>query len=255
MSYESVFFSPDQLTLIAGPCSIDSEETYFKTITNLKALGVHALRGAIFKMRTNPLSFQGMGFAGLDILKKARKQLELPIVTEVTDPRQIESLMDTVDMFQVGARSMYNYELLKELAATNKPVLLKRAFSALIDEWIGSAEYLANGGNEKVILCERGIRTFETKTRNTLDLNAVAYLKANTPFKVFVDPSHGTGHKQYVRPMALAAVAAGADGLIIEVHDDISKALSDKLQALTSDEFALLVKDLKAILPTFGKRL
>jgi 3-deoxy-7-phosphoheptulonate synthase len=148
---------------------------------------------------------------------------------------------------------MYNYELLKELAQTNKPVLLKRSFSALIDEWLGAADYLVKGGNNKVILCERGIRTFETKMRNTLDLNTVAYIKAHTNYKIYVDPSHGTGHRQYVRPMALAAVAAGADGLIIEVHDDISRALSDEAQAITSQEFADLKNDIKKLCLAVGK--
>ncbi len=255
MSQESGFYSKAKFSLIAGPCSIDSEPTFLKTAANLKEMGAHGLRGALFKMRTSPGNFQGLGFQGLPILKAVKSTVGLPVFTEITDPRHIEALMETVDVFQVGARNMYNYELLKELAQTKKPVLLKRAFSALIDEWIGAADYLVKGGNEKVILCERGIRTFETRFRNTLDLTAVAYLKKNCPFPVFVDPSHGTGQKDLVKPMSLAAAAAGADGLLIEVHDDVKAARSDEFQAIDSQEFGEIVSALKVLLPHFGKEL
>jgi 3-deoxy-7-phosphoheptulonate synthase len=255
MSVKTSFFTPGRFTLIAGPCSIDSEETLLKTARNLKEKGAHALRGALFKMRTKPNSFQGLGFDGLEIVKKAQAETHLPIVTEITDPRHIDKLVEAVDIFQVGARNMYNYELLKELAAVKKPVLLKRAFSATLDEWLSAADYLVRGGNNQIILCERGIRTFETKLRNTLDLAGVAYLKKQTPFPVIVDPSHGTGDRSLVKPMALAAVAAGADGLMIEVHDEIEKALSDEFQAINSLDFGEIVEQIKKILPVFGKTL
>lgn len=255
MSFGTSFFAPGKFTLIAGPCSIDSEETFLKTSANLKEKGAHGLRGALFKMRTHSNSFQGIGFEGLAILKKAKSLFALPIFTEVTDPRQLEKLDDFVDVYQVGARNMYNYELLKELGKTKKPVLLKRSFSALIDEWIAAADYIQKEGNKNVVFCERGIRTFESKLRNTLDLATVAYLKQNTSFKVIVDPSHGTGSRALVKPMSLAAAAAGADGLLIEVHDEVDKALSDEQQAINSMEFGEIVMTLKKILPAFNKTL
>lgn len=249
------FFTSGKFTLIAGPCSIDAESTFFKTAQNLKEMGAQALRGAIFKMRTRPETFQGLGYDGIPILKKAKETFKLPIVTEITSARQIEKTADVVDMFQVGARNMFNYELLKELGQSKKPTMLKRSFSAKIDEWLGAADYLVRSGCEDVVLCERGIRTFEDKLRNTLDLSAVAYIKKNSPFPVIVDPSHGTGHRALVKPMSLAAAAAGADGVMIEVHDEREKALSDEFQAIDSKTFGEIVASLKQILPAFGKSL
>ncbi|MBK9294705.1 MAG: 3-deoxy-7-phosphoheptulonate synthase [Oligoflexia bacterium] len=255
MAFGTSFLAPGRFTLVAGPCSIDSEQTFLKTAANLKEKGVNGLRGALFKMRTHSNSFQGLGFEGLAILEKAKTLYSLPIFTEVTDPRQIERLDNYVDVYQVGARNMFNYELLKELGKTKKPILLKRSFSALIDEWIAAADYIQKEGNKNVIFCERGIRTFENKLRNTLDLATVAYIKQNTSFKVMVDPSHGTGSRALIKPMALAAAAAGADGLLIEVHDEVDKAQSDELQAINSMEFGEIVVALKKILPAFGKSL
>lgn len=239
--------NPGHLTLIGGPCSIESPEQFTRIARPVLLSGAQWLRGGIFKMRTKPGTFQGLGLNQLDELLQAKMDLGAPVVSEVVDPRHIEEMLEFVDMFQVGSRNMYNYELLKELGKTRKPVLLKRGFSATIDEWLSAADYVVNGGNSEVILCERGIRTFETKTRNTLDLNAVAYLKAHHPFPVFVDPSHGTGVRELVKPMALAGVAAGADGLIVEVHDRPAEALSDGFQALTPAQFDVLAQEAQAL--------
>lgn len=235
------------LVVIAGPCSIESEAHLRMTAEAVKARGATLLRGGVFKMRTNPDSFQGIGTPAFDFLGKVKTEAGMPMVCEITDPRQLEQMLDCVDMFQVGSRNMYNYELLKELGRTNRPVMLKRAFAATIDEWVHAAEYVVKGGNDQVVLCERGIRTFETATRNTLDLNAVAWIKAHTDFAVVVDPSHGTGRRELVIPMALAGLAAGADGIICEVHPVPDKALSDSFQALDFDAFGMLVERAKAI--------
>ncbi len=234
---------PDSIPyIVGGPCAIESLNQYTHISSELKNCGVSALRAGIFKLRTKPNSFQGLGKEAYPYVKIVREKFNLPIFSEVTDPRQVEELSVFVDCFQVGARNMYNYELLKELGKTQKPVLLKRAFSATIDEWVHAAGYIEAEGNNKVILCERGIRTFETKTRNTFDINAISYLKRNTHYPVFADPSHGTGDSQLVSDISLASVAAGADGLLIEVHHNPVKALSDGFQAITPSEFKILQK-------------
>jgi len=239
----------------AGPCAVETKEQFSKTAEFVKKQGASAVRAGIFKLRSSPKSFQGLGVAGLPLLEKVKNQLNILTVTEVTDPRQIESLEPLVDICQVGTRNMFNYELLKELGGVSKPVLLKRAFSARIEEWLMAADYLVQNGNDQVILCERGIRSFETKTRNTLDLNAVAFLKKESSFPVFVDPSHGTGLSALVPAMSLAAVSAGADGLLIEVHPNPAKALSDGQQALSFPEFEKLISKLKSLLALYNKKL
>lgn len=231
-----------ETVVIAGPCSIESEAHLRETALAVAARGATLLRGGVFKMRTNPDSFQGLGTPAFEFLDRVKIEAKLPLVSEITDPRQIDAMLETVDVFQVGSRNMYNYELLKELGRLHRPVILKRAFAATIDEWIHAAEYIVRGGNDQVILCERGIRTFETATRNTLDLNAVAWIKAHTDFAIVVDPSHGTGRRELVMPMALAGIAAGADGVICEVHPRPDEALSDSFQALDYAAFAELVE-------------
>ncbi len=222
--------------IIAGPCSVESEEQVLEIAQKVKASGASFLRGGAFKPRTSPYSFQGMRGTGIEILLKAKQVTGLPIVTEIMDMSQIE-LFEEVDVIQVGARNMQNFEMLKELGHVNKPILLKRGLSSTMEELLMSAEYIMAGGNEKVILCERGIRTFETATRNTLDLSAVPLLKEKTHLPVIVDPSHATGIRDLVMPMAMAATAAGADGLMIEVHNDPEHALCDGPQSLTPAQF------------------
>lgn len=242
-------------SVIAGPCSIESEENFLTTGIGIKKAGACILRGGIFKMRTNPQSFQGLGADGLALANKIKKQVGLPIVCEITDPRQIGDMIDVVDVFQVGSRNMYNYSLLKELGQVKKPVMLKRGFSALVEEWVMAANYVTEGGNDQVILCERGIRSFDKVTRNTLDLGSVAYLKQNYEFPVVVDPSHGTGVRNLVTPMSLAAAAAGADGLLIEVHPNPEKALSDGFQTLDFMQFEDLLNRLSPILKAINRPL
>lgn len=222
--------------LIAGPCSVESEEQVLEIAQKVKASGATFLRGGAFKPRTSPYSFQGMRGTGIEILLKAKQITGLPIVTEIMDMSQIE-LFEDVDVIQVGARNMQNFEMLKELGHIDKPILLKRGLSSTMEELLMSAEYIMAGGNENVILCERGIRTFETATRNTLDLSIVPLLKEKTHLPVIVDPSHATGIRELVLPMAMAATAAGADGLMIEVHNDPEHALCDGPQSLTPAQF------------------
>ena len=243
------------IVMIAGPCSIESEAHLRETATAVKNSGAAMLRGGVFKMRTSPNSFQGIGTPAFEFLGQVKTDAKLPMVCEITDPRQIDLMLESVDMFQVGSRNMYNYELLKELGRLDRPVMLKRAFAATIDEWIHAAEYVVKGGNDQVVLCERGIRTFETATRNTLDLNAVAWIKAHTDFAVVVDPSHGPGRRELVLPMALAGIAAGADGLICEVHPVPDKALSDAFQALSFEDFADLCERVEAVANAVGRPL
>ncbi len=244
-----------EVVVIAGPCSIESETHLRETALAVSARGASLLRGGVFKMRTSPESFQGIGTPAFEFLARVKAEANMPLVSEITDPRQLDMMVESVDLFQVGSRNMYNYELLKELGRTNKPVILKRAFAATIDEWIHAAEYVVRGGNDKVILCERGIRTFETATRNTLDLNAVAWIKAHTDFAVIVDPSHGTGRRELVTPMALAGIAAGADGIICEVHPRPDQALSDAFQALDYEAFEKLVIGVEAVAGAVGRSL
>ncbi len=244
-----------EFAVIAGPCSIESRQQFLQTAMAVKNSGAHMLRGGIYKLRTNPDSFQGMGTNAYDLVKEVKNKTNMLFVSEVTDPRQIEHMMDFVDVFQVGSRNMHNYALLKELGLIDRPILLKRGFSGLISEWLYSAEYIAKNGNENVVLCERGIRTFEVATRNTFDLNAVAFVKRHSHFPVIADPSHATGMSDLVRPMALAAAAAGADGIVVEVHPRPSEALSDGYQALTPTEFQQLMVQLRKILAVLDRPL
>lgn len=240
-------------TIIGGPCSVESEDQLLDTARKVKEAGANMLRGGAFKPRTSPYSFQGLGLKGLKILSKAREETGLPIVTEVLDTRDVAWVSDYADVLQIGARNMQNFSLLKEAGKTEKPVLLKRGMHSTIDELLSSAEYILNEGNPNVILCERGIRTFETYTRNTLDLSAVPALKELTHLPVIVDPSHGTGKVSLIEPMSLAAVVSGADGLIVEVHRDPSQALSDKDQALTPLQFSNLVRKTRLLRESMEK--
>ncbi len=238
------------LHIMAGPCSVESEEQIVEIAKRVKNAGATILRGGAFKPRTSPYAFQGLKAEGLDLLKTARKETGLPIVTEIMKESHID-MFESVDIIQVGARNMQNFELLKELGKIDKPILLKRGLSATIEEWLMSAEYIMAGGNSKVILCERGIRTYENFTRNTLDVSAIPILKKLSHLPVIVDPSHASGKAWLVEPLAMAAVAAGADGLIIEVHNDPAHALSDGAQSLTPDQFDKVSKkifDLKSAL-------
>ena len=253
MEKSALNFRPNELFLIAGPCAVESENQLRQILTHEARPTL--IRGGIHKMRTNAKSFQGLGDEGLALIKKMKKEVPFDFITEVTDVRQIESMMEVTSVFQVGARNMYNYELLKELSRYNRPVILKRAFSATISEWLGAAEYLFNLGEKNIILCERGVRSFDNKLRNMMDLGSVIYLKKNTPFRVIVDPSHAMGFTQYVADAAYAAVAAGADGLMVEVHPEPACALSDGQQALNLTQFSELVTKLKKLAPIFEKEL
>jgi 3-deoxy-7-phosphoheptulonate synthase len=237
----------DQVWIVAGPCSVDNEELYLETCRLAKAAGAHALRGGVFKPRTSPYSFQGLRAGGVEILREARRQTGLPLVCEVLAAPDIDTLADLADVLQIGARNMQNFSLLSEVGRLRKPILLKRGMSATIEEWLLSAEYILSQGNYEVILCERGIRTFETYTRNTLDLNAIPLIKELSHLPIIVDPSHGTGRRSLVTAMALAGVAAGAHGLMVEVHVQPEVALSDGAQSLTPDAFAQLVEQVNAV--------
>jgi 3-deoxy-7-phosphoheptulonate synthase len=242
-------------TVIAGPCSVESQPQMDTIAASVKKSGAVMLRGGAFKPRTSPYSFQGLGDKGLDMIERAGKANHLPIVTEIMSADKLDLFVDKVDLIQVGARNMQNFTLLKELGKVNKPILLKRGLAATIEEWLMSAEYIMSEGNENVILCERGIRTFETYTRNTLDLSAICAVKRLSHLPVIVDPSHATGKSWMVASMARAALAAGADGLIIEVHNDPQHALCDGAQSLKLDEFASLMDDLRKIAPVVGRKL
>jgi len=244
-----------EVVIIAGPCSVENHEQLMETAKAVKSAGGVILRGGAFKPRSSPYNFQGLGEEGLVLLKEARKVTGLPIVTEVMDTRLVELVAGYADILQIGSRNMQNYPLLKEVGMLRKPVLLKRGMMATIEEFLLAAEYILNQGNDQVILCERGIRTFETSTRNTLDLGAVPMLKHLTHLPVIVDPSHGTGHRWMVPSMAKAAVAAGADGLIIEVHYKPEEALCDGQQSLSPAEFAKLMADLKKIAQAVGREI
>ncbi len=234
--------------VIAGPCSVESEEQLTDIAEQVKKSGAAMLRGGAFKPRTSPYAFQGLRQNGIELLLKAKEKTGLPIVTEIMDLSHL-SLFEDVDVIQVGARNMQNFELLKELGKTNKPILLKRGLSSTLKELLMSAEYIMAGGNENVILCERGIRTFETATRNTLDLSAIPMLRQMTHLPIVIDPSHATGISKLVKPMSVAAAAAGADGLMIEVHNNPSKALCDGAQSLTPEQFDDVKKAVDAVLP------
>ena len=232
--------------LMAGPCSVETEEQIISVARSVKAAGATMLRGGAFKPRTSPYDFQGLKEEGIELLLKAKKETGLPIVTEIMNINHLDLFSD-VDVIQVGARNMQNFELLKELGRTNKPILIKRGMANTIKEWLMSAEYVMSGGNENVILCERGVRTFETATRNTLDLSAVPVLHELTHLPVVIDPSHATGSARYVKPMAMAAAACGADGLMIEVHNDPPHALCDGAQSIRPEQFADVAKAVQTI--------
>lgn len=236
-----------EVVMIAGPCAVENEEQIFTITEYLSKLGVRMLRGGAYKPRTSPYSFQGLKTEGLDMLRRAADKFGMAVVSEVMSTDRIEELCHYADVLQVGTRNMQNYPLLRALGKINKPVLLKRGMSSTIDEWLLAAEYILLGGNEKVILCERGIRTFETATRNTLDLTAVPLLKELTHLPVIVDPSQATGVRELVAPMCYAALAAGADGLIVEVHNQPSEALSDGDQSLYPDQFAKMLDPIRHV--------
>ncbi|SFD15479.1 3-deoxy-7-phosphoheptulonate synthase [Clostridium uliginosum] len=244
-----------KLGIMAGPCSVESEEQIIEIARKVKASGANFLRGGAFKPRTSPYSFQGLELEGLKLLKTAKQETGLPIVTELMSTDYIDTFVDEVDMIQIGARNMQNFDLLKQIGKTNKPILLKRGLSATIEEWLMSAEYIMAGGNENVILCERGIRTFETITRNTLDLQAIPVIKKLSHLPIIIDPSHAGGYAYLVEPMAKAAIIAGADGLMIEVHNDPENALSDGQQSLKPEEFDTLMTKVKAVANLEGKEI
>ena len=244
-----------QIAVMAGPCSVESRPQLMAVAEGVKAGGAHILRGGAFKPRTSPYAFQGLEEEGLQLLKEASKQTGLPVVTEVMEPDKVEVVAEHADILQIGARNVQNFSLLKRVAECGKPVLLKRGMSTSIQEWLLSAEYVLAGGNPNVILCERGIRTFETSTRYTLDLNAIPVVKKLSHLPVVVDPSHGTGIRNKVGPMARAAIAAGADGLIIEVHHDPDHALSDGAQSLYPEQFDELVSQIRTIAGVLGRRV
>lgn len=244
-----------KIQVIAGPCSVETQEQVTDIAKSIKLGGASMLRGGAFKPRTSPYSFQGLKEVGLEYLKGAKKETGLPIVTEIMSPYMIERFVEDVDLIQVGARNMQNFELLKELGKTNKPILLKRGLAATIEEWLMAAEYIMSEGNENVILCERGIRTFETYTRNTLDVSAIPAVKRLSHLPVVVDPSHAAGMWWMVEPLAKAAVAVGADGLLIEVHNDPEAAWCDGAQSLKPDRFAKLMGDLRGIANIVGREL
>jgi 3-deoxy-7-phosphoheptulonate synthase len=250
-----VEFGGERVPVIAGPCAVESEEQLLETARAVKAAGASVLRGGAYKPRTSPYSFQGLEETGLALLAEARRTTGLPVVTEVVNPRDVEHVSRYVDMLQVGARNMQNFVLLREVGRAKKPVLLKRGLAATIAEWLMAAEYIISGGNYDVILCERGIRTYETATRNTLDLSAVAEVQRISHLPVLVDPSHSTGKWRLVGPMSKAAVAAGADGLIIEVHANPELALSDGPQSLKPDKFAKLMGELAMVAAAVGRCL
>ena len=245
----------DRLTIIAGPCSVESEAQLVETALAVKEAGAGILRGGAFKPRTSPYAFQGLEEEGLKLLAQAKEMTGLYIVTEVVNPKDVELVGQYADILQVGARNVQNFALLRSLGEINKPVLLKRGMATTIKEYLMSAEYILSQGNYEVILCERGIRTFETETRFTLDLNAVPVLRKLTHLPIFVDPSHGTGHWEYVAPMAKAAIAAGADGLMIEVHMRPEEAFSDGIQSLKPKRFSTLMQELRPFAEAVGRKL
>ena len=242
-------------SVVAGPCSVESQAQIIAVAEDVKRSGAALLRGGAFKPRTSPYSFQGMGLEGLELLLEAKAATGLPIVTEIMSPRYVEVFEEKVDLVQIGARNMQNFDLLKEVGKMSKPVLLKRGLSSSYEEWIMSAEYIMAGGNENVILCERGIRTFETYTRNTLDVSAIPAIKKMSHLPVIVDPSHSAGMYWMVEPLAMAAIAAGADGLIIEVHNDPPHAKCDGQQSLTPENFGRLMGKVGAMVDLMGKTL
>ena len=255
VTIDDVRIGGDEVIMMAGPCSAETDEQVHATAAAVKKSGAKILRGGAFKPRSSPYSFQGLGEVGLRMLRDAGDAYQLKVVSEVMDVSQIELIGKYSDIFQVGARNMQNYTLLRELGHVRKPVLLKRGISATIEEWLLSAEYILAGGNNDVILCERGIRTFETATRNTFDVSAIPVVKKLSHLPIVADPSHGAGRRDMVTPMARAAVAAGADGLIIEVHNNPDHALSDGAQSLFPEQFDRLMAELRVIAPAIGRSI
>jgi len=255
VSVRGVPVGGDEVVIMAGPCTIESRDQIFESARAVARAGARILRGGAFKPRSSPYSYQGMGIDGWKLLREAADEFGLATVSEVMDASQIEDALPYVDLLQVGARNMQNFTFLKELGKLKTPVLLKRGLSATIEEWLLSAEYVMAGGNRDVILCERGIRTFERYTRNTLDISAIPVVEKLSHLPVVADPSHGTGHREQVAPMALAAAAAGADGLLIEVHPDPDHALCDGPQSLLPEQFSRLMDQLRIVAPAVGKRL
>ncbi len=245
----------DGVVVIAGPCSVESREQLLKAAHAVKAAGAHILRGGAFKPRTSPYSFRGLGVQALRWLAEAREETGLPVITEVLAPEDVPLVAEYADILQIGARNMQNFPLLEAAGRSGKPVMVKRGMAATIEEWLLSAEYVLNQGNKQVILCERGIRTFETYTRNTLDVAAIPVVRKLSHLPVFADPSHGTGHRDLVEPLALASVAAGAHGLMVEVHPNPEEALSDGMQSLTCENFADLVPKVERVAAAVGRRL
>ena len=245
----------NKIAIIAGPCSVESKEQITTVANEVKKYGANFLRGGAFKPRTSPYSFQGLEYEGLNLLKEVKEEIGLPIVTELMSPYDIDIFVEKADIIQVGARNMQNFDLLKELGKINKPILLKRGLSATIEELLMSAEYIMAGGNENIILCERGIRTFENYTRNTLDLSLVPAIKKLSHLPVVVDPSHATGKWWMVEPLAKAAIAVGADGLILEVHNDPKNALCDGAQSIKPEVFGNLMDELKVIAKAVGREI
>ena len=255
INVRGVTIGGENVVVMSGPCAVESREQLLTAARQVKAAGGHVLRGGAFKPRTSPYSFQGMEEEGLKLLKEASEETGLPTVTEVIDEHSLHLALNYVDIIQVGARNMQNFRLLKAVGQTDKAILLKRGLSATMEEWLMSAEYIMSEGNGKIILCERGIRTFETYTRNTLDLSAVPLVKRLSHLPVIVDPSHATGDRQLVSPMSLAAVACGADGLILEMHPEPSKALCDGAQSLHPEELVELVDKLQKMMPSVGRTM
>lgn len=255
ISLGGILIGGNEIPVIAGPCAVESEESMMRIASLVAGAGAAVLRGGAFKPRTSPYSFQGLGEPGLHILAKARELTGLPVVTEVVSPQDVELVGAYADALQIGSRNMHNYALLHEVGRQVKPVILKRGMMSSVEEWLMAAEYVLSAGNNNVILCERGIRTFETSTRNTLDLSAVAVVKKLSHLPVLVDPSHATGRADMVVPMALAAVACGADGLMVEVHDDPPSALSDGAQSLRPEEFADMMRRLEPVARAVGRRI
>lgn len=252
---KNVIFGGNTIPIVAGPCAIEGYSEFIEAANSVKHCGAAMLRGGAFKPRTSPYSFQGLEIEGLKIMRKIADEVNMPIVTEITDQRKVEIVADYADMLQIGARNMHNYVLLKEAAQTKKPILLKRGFAATVEEWLMAAEYIMLAGNDQIVLCERGIRTFETYTRNTLDLNAVPLVKLLSHLPVIVDPSHGTGDWRLVGAMAAASIAAGADGVMIEVHPAPEEAMSDGKQSLTPKSFFKLMGELKNVARAIGRSI
>ncbi len=246
---------PESFTLIAGPCAVETPDQAMRAARAAKEAGATILRGGAYKPRSSPYSFQGLGERGLEILAECRAQTGLPVVTEVVEPADVELVATWADALQIGTRNMQNFALLKEVGATHKPVMLKRGLSATVEEWLMAAEYIAQRGNSEIILCERGIRTFEPSTRNTLDLGGMAVAQMESHLPVIVDPSHATGHKELVAPMARAAIAAGADGVMVDVHHDPGQALCDGQQALVPAELMAMAKELASLAATLGRKM